>query len=344
MNTAENDDGCVNQKILSIIIPMYNSKLFIAKCLDSLIVSEQLQDALDVIVVNDGSTDGCECIAETYVQRYPQMIRILNKENGGHGSAINHGLALCKGVYFKVLDADDWVETDKLEQLLRTLPTLELCDVVTCHYHTYNIQTEKLEPLCAQMKEPVEYLSMEQVMERWMQIRHVFWLHGMIYRCDFYRQFDMKLPEKVYYDDQVFITVPVSQAETICLLDQFLEIYRIGDSEQSVSKKSQVARILHQKTVIKAVLETQNDTRTAAGQEYWYARTCSWLSTYWMTTYLRHTDRRAGRTEAREFWKEICDDYPDVAQRMRKRYYLLAVMHALHMSDRLLETVFHLRK
>lgn len=105
----------MNQKILSIIIPMYNSKAFIAKCLDPLIVSEQLQEALDVIVVNDGSTDGCEQIAETYVQRYPHMIRILNKENGGHGSAINHGFALCQGIYFKVLDADDWVETDKLD-------------------------------------------------------------------------------------------------------------------------------------------------------------------------------------------------------------------------------------
>ena len=334
----------MNQKILSIIIPMYNSKAFISKCLDSLIVSEQLQEVLDVIVVNDGSTDGCEQIAETYVQRYPHMIRILNKENGGHGSTINHGLALCKGIYFKVLDADDWVETDKLEKLLRILPMLEPCDVVTCHYHTFNIQTEKMEPLCARMTQSVEYLSMEQLMERWMQVRHVFWLHGMIYRCEFYRQFDIKLPEKIYYDDQFFITVPMSQAERICILDQFLEIYRIGDSEQSVSKKSQVARISHQETVIRAVLETHDETRTLAGTEYWNARTCSWLTSYFMTALLRHTDRRVGRAEARGFWKEVCTAYPDVARRMRKRYYLLAVMHVFHMSDRLLETAFRLRK
>lgn len=157
----------MRQKILSVIIPMYNSKAFISKCLDSLIVSEQFQEALDVIVVNDGSTDGCELIAETYVQRFPHMIRILSKENGGHGSAINCGFVLCQGTYFKVLDADDWVETDKLEMLLQTLPTLEPCDVVTCHYHTFNIQSKKLEPFCAQMTQPVEYLSMEQVMKRW---------------------------------------------------------------------------------------------------------------------------------------------------------------------------------
>ena len=334
----------MNQKILSIIIPMYNSKAFIAKCLDSLIVSEQLQEALDVIVVNDGSTDGCEQIAETYVQRYPHMIRILNKENGGHGSTINHGLALCKGIYFKVLDADDWVETDKLEKLLRILPTLEPCDVVTCHYHTFNIQTEKMEPLCAQVSQPVEYLSMEQVMERWMQVRHVFSLHGMIYRCDFYRTVDRELPEHVYYDDCYFTTVAASQASFVCLLDLYLYVYRIGDQSQSISNMSRIKRILDHKTMLRAILLTHGDVRTQEGMAYWHSQVCSGLTDFFITAYLRHTDRRVGRAEARGFWKEVCIAYPDVARRMRKRYYLLAVMHVFHMSDRLLETAFRLRK
>lgn len=334
----------MSQKILSVIIPMYNSKEFISKCLDSLVVSGQYQEALDVIVVNDGSTDGCECIAETYVQRYPHMIRILNKENGGHGSAVNHGFAMCRGSYFKVLDADDWVETDKLEKLLQILPALDPCDVVTCHYHTFHIQSEKLEPFCAQMKQPVEYLSMEQVMERWMQIRHVFSLHGMIYRCGFYREVGRALPEKVSYDDAYFVTVAASRAARVCLLDRFLAVYRIGDPEQSVSIKNQAARISHQETVIRAVLETHDEARTPAGMEYWYVRTCSWLTSYFMTAFLRQPDRRAGRAQARGFWKEVCTACPDVARRMQRRYCLLAVMHAFHLPEGMLQAVMGLRK
>ena len=75
-------------KILSIIIPSYNSKPFLAKCLDSLLC--ECTDELDIIVVNDGSTDGCEKIAEEYIEKYPDSISLINKENGGHGSGVNY--------------------------------------------------------------------------------------------------------------------------------------------------------------------------------------------------------------------------------------------------------------
>lgn len=329
----------MKQKILSIIIPMYNSKAFIGKCLDSLIVSTQLQDVLDVIVVNDGSTDGCEQIARSYEQRYPNMIRLVNKENAGHGSVVNCGIALCQGTYFKVLDADDWVDTERLEMLLRTLPKIELCDVVVCHYCTFHDQTKKKELCCAQMEHPIEYLSMEQLMDRWMEVRYVFSLHGMIYRCEFYRSANRKLPEKVYYDDGYFITVAASCAERICMIDLCVGVYRIGDPNQSISKANRIARLSQEETVLREILQTHDDARSAAGMAYWYFKVCSILTDYFITAYLRDEDRRRGRAQAQKFWQEVRAAYPDVAKRMRKRYGILLMMNVFHMSEKALERV-----
>ena len=95
-----------NKKILSIIIPTYNAAKFLDKGLSSFIIDDNsLLNMLDIIVVNDGSTDNSVEIAQKYVNKYPDVYRILNKENGGHGSAINEGVKIIKGSYFKVVDA-----------------------------------------------------------------------------------------------------------------------------------------------------------------------------------------------------------------------------------------------
>ena len=108
-----------NKKILSIIIPTYNAAQFLDKGLSSFIIDDNsLLNMLDIIVVNDGSTDNSVEIAQKYVNKYPDVYRILNKENGGHGSAINEGVKIIKGSYFKVVDADDWVNTDVLKETI----------------------------------------------------------------------------------------------------------------------------------------------------------------------------------------------------------------------------------
>ena len=124
------------EKILSIIIPSYNSKPFLAKCLDSLLC--ECTDRLDIIVVNDGSTDGCEQIAEEYIAKYPASISLINKVNGGHGSGINVGSEKAVGKYLKVLDADDWFLTENIPEFIKALENTD-ADVVLTPHHTINI-------------------------------------------------------------------------------------------------------------------------------------------------------------------------------------------------------------
>ena len=113
-------------KILSIIVPSYNMEAYLPKCLGSLIIDDkELLQELDVIVVNDGSKDRTSELAHEFAANYPGVFRVIDKPNGHYGSCINAALPLVAGVFVKVLDADDWLDTEVLKSFLRTLLTSE---------------------------------------------------------------------------------------------------------------------------------------------------------------------------------------------------------------------------
>ena len=108
-------------KLLSIAIPCYNSSAYMRKCIDSLLPGGE---DVEIIIVNDGSKDNTPDIAEEYRERFPSIIKVVNKENGGHGSAVNSGIEHATGLYFKVVDSDDWVNQSAYIQILNTLKEL----------------------------------------------------------------------------------------------------------------------------------------------------------------------------------------------------------------------------
>ena len=126
-------------KIVSFIIPSYNVEKYLDKCLTSFLNLEVL-DFIEVIVVDDGSKDQTAQIARNYIEQYPRVFRLISKENGGHGSAINVGTAAAAGCYLKVIDADDWVVTENLKEFVDKLAVCT-ADVVLNPYHQVDMQT-----------------------------------------------------------------------------------------------------------------------------------------------------------------------------------------------------------
>ena len=101
------------EKILSVSIASYNVEKFIRKALDSCCIPE-IMDRLEVLVVNDGSTDSTLQIAREYEQQYPQTFRVIDKKNGGYGSTVNASIKAATGRYFRLLDGDDWFDREGL--------------------------------------------------------------------------------------------------------------------------------------------------------------------------------------------------------------------------------------
>ncbi len=130
-------------KVLSIIIPVYNMEKYIVKCLDS-VINKDLPNTLEVIVVNDGSKDKSLNIALTYQILRPDIVIIIDKPNGNYGSCINEGLQKAQGKYIKILDADDWYDTNSLKIFLEKLIDINSDLVITNFTKVYNKHREHI--------------------------------------------------------------------------------------------------------------------------------------------------------------------------------------------------------
>ena len=117
-----------SNKLLTILVPCYNSAAYMRNCIESLIPGGEY---MDIIIVNDGSSDETGAIADEYASKYPSMIRAIHQENGGHGEGINQGIKHAVGKYFKVIDSDDWTDTDSLNKVLSFLKENEVDLLVT---------------------------------------------------------------------------------------------------------------------------------------------------------------------------------------------------------------------
>ncbi|MDE5999791.1 MAG: glycosyltransferase family 2 protein, partial [Bacteroidaceae bacterium] len=107
-------------KVLSVIVPTFNMEQYLGECLTSMI-TQKSQELLEVIVVNDGSTDASSAIAHGFAAQYPTLFKVIDKENGHYGSCVNHGLKAATGKYVKILDADDFFHTPDLDAVLTYL-------------------------------------------------------------------------------------------------------------------------------------------------------------------------------------------------------------------------------
>ena len=129
------------EKLLTVAIPSYNVEKYLEQTLSSFLIDPQWLKKTEILIVNDGSSDRTEEIGRKYEQKYPEVFRVITKENGGHGSAINRGILESKGKYFKVVDGDDWVETQGFENLVKELENCR-CDFVITNYYEVNDTTK----------------------------------------------------------------------------------------------------------------------------------------------------------------------------------------------------------
>ena len=122
-------------KYISFAIPCYNSEAYMDKAIESILKGGE---DVEIIIVNDGSKDRTSEIAHQYEAKYPTIIKAVDKENGGHGDAVNTGLANATGLYFKVVDSDDWVDEAALKKILETLHKLvdedQMIDMLVSNY------------------------------------------------------------------------------------------------------------------------------------------------------------------------------------------------------------------
>ena len=242
-------------KLLSIAVPCYNSAAYMRNCIDSLLPGGE---DVEIIIINDGSQDNTLEIAEEYKEQFPSIVKVVDKENGGHGSGVNAGIEHASGLYFKVVDSDDWVKQSAYIEILDTLKNLlregNSIDMLISNF-VYEKEGEK-------RKKVMKYhhaLPQGQIFT-WKDVHHFrvgqyMLMHSVIYRTNLLRECGLKLPENTFYVDNIFVFNPLPYVKTMYYLDVNFYRYYIGRADQSVNEDIMIGRIDQQITVNKLMVD-----------------------------------------------------------------------------------------
>ena len=190
-------------KILTIVVPTYNMQDYLNRCLDSLVVKPELMPQLEVLVINDGSKDNSSAIAYEYETKYPAVFRVIDKENGNYGSCVNRGLAEAQGKYIKVLDADDWFDTNEFENLLKKLSTIDV-DMVLTPYCSVDVSGKEGGVIAQELLDGkiLDFNSFDK-----NRISR-YSMHMVTYRTEFLRSINYKQTEGISYTDTEWTHCP----------------------------------------------------------------------------------------------------------------------------------------
>lgn len=243
-------------KLLSIAIPCYNSEKYMRKCVESLLVGGV---DVEILIVNDGSTrDKTAEIADEYAAKYPTIVKAIHKENGGHGSAVNAGIANASGLFFKVVDSDDWVKEEAFHQVLDTLRTLTggptALDMLVCNF-VYEKEGEKRKKVMHYRHSlPVGEMFTWEDCKRFRK-GHYILMHSVIFRTKLLKECSLWLPEHTFYVDNIYVFEPLPYVKNIYYLDVNLYRYYIGREDQSVNEGIMISRIDQQIKVNKIMID-----------------------------------------------------------------------------------------
>lgn len=241
-------------KLLTVMIPCYNSAAYMNKAVDSLLC---VKEDLDIIIINDGSTDDTEKIALKYQEEYPQHIRAVSQENKGHGGAINTGISLAEGKYFKVLDSDDRLEETALKEVIKTLKKIEennqTLDMLISNY-TYDKVDKMQKRTMSYTKLPKNKLFSWEEEFALGKFEYML-MHSIIYKTEILRKSGMILPEKISYEDDVYAFVPLKLVEYVYYLDVDLYMYFIGREDQTVNEKNMIKKRHQYETITNIIVD-----------------------------------------------------------------------------------------
>lgn len=326
-------------KLLTMIIPTYNAAAYLKKGLDSLLLSDrELFEKLEVLVVDDGSTDCGPEIARTYVEKFPEVYRMLQKENGGHGSAINAGVKAAHGKFFKVLDADDWVDAEGFPRFLKELENVE-ADVVVTPFQRFDISSGKTENLVSRPKDYHRVYDLNEVMDQWQTCHPNLHFWGVTYQTAFYRKLEYEVLEGVFYEDQEYATVPLSYAKSVQFLETLVYIYRIGDVNQSVFGDTQVKRRSHLEAVLdRLLLQKENrEKMPPGGWRYWRKKTAMVVTSYYQIMLLKNKDKKMGREAVAALNEKLMHQAPEIYEMTAKKCKGFVLFSYLHISNKMYE-------
>ena len=295
-----------NTKILSVSIACYNVEKYLDQTLGSCLVPE-ITDKLEVIIVNDGSGDGTADLAKKYAEKAPGTFVLIDKENGGYGSTVNAGIKAATGRYFRLLDGDDWFDTDGLKEFIRILENAHEDMIITRFRRVFESDGHTEERDEGEKIPFVTGTFDELPDDAW------FTMHAVTYRTSLLKDNSVTITEHCFYTDQEYDLLPLRWVNTVRIAPVTVYCYRIGRGEQSVSVAGLEKHYNEQTTVLKKLYGIYSDAHLCRNRKekyiykYFVKRT-----RFHIRTHLVISESERHKRDLIEFMNYLRAEQPDI--------------------------------
>ncbi|MBR2461010.1 MAG: glycosyltransferase [Clostridia bacterium] len=230
-------------KLITFAVPCYNSEAYMERCLSSLLAAG---DDTEILIIDDGSKDRTGEIADSYAERYPDLVRVIHQENGGHGEGVNQGIRHGRGMYYKVVDSDDRLDPEALDKLLarirENVANGTLVDMYITNYVYDHADGSPDLVMCYHRIFPQERVCTWDDTKRF-SINKYLMMHSVVYRTELLREIGLELPKHTFYVDNLYMYAPFPYVKSIYYMDLNLYYYFVGREDQSVNEKNIIKRI-----------------------------------------------------------------------------------------------------
>lgn len=303
----------MNTPVITYTVPCYNSAEYMDHCISSLLTGS---DDIEIIIVNDGSSDGTAAKADDWASKHPNIIKVIHQENKGHGGAVMAGLGAASGVYHRVVDSDDWLDRNAanllLSKLRRFVASGSPVDLVVTNYvyeHTAT-GTQKVIRYRGMMPQNRVFTWNEL---GWFGPGQNIIMHSATYRTQILRDSGVDMPLHTFYVDNVYVYTPLPLVQTLYYLPVNLYRYFIGRDDQSVNEDVQVSRLDHQMRVTRALVEAHKLPEGAGNRKLaHYMESFLGLIVSASSIFCLLEGTQRGLDERRKMWEHIDSVDPDL--------------------------------
>lgn len=327
-------------KLLTLSIAAYHVEKTLSTTMNSLLVPEIL-DKIEIIIVDDGSKDGTNELAQEYGRKYPDVVKVISKENGGHGSTINAGVDNATGLFFKTIDGDDLVKKEGylklisfIEEVKNTNLTPDI-DIISTPYDWIDFESgEKIKNIDESLQN-VEYKKIYNFYDISDEI--YVNMHAMTYRTELLKKHLPEIDKHCFYVDAEYVLLPVPYVNRIVFLEDSVYQYRLGRDEQSMNLKNMQKNCAHHEKVLRRILaayeEQNHDTHQARQKAVcsYLAKGAARLAASQVKIYLSYNPSKENKRKIVELQNMLKEKYPEVyganrnkaVELLRKSRYLL---------------------
>lgn len=309
------------EKILTISIAAYNVEKYIKNTLDSLLINK-IED-LEILVEDDGGSDNTANIVIEYEKKYPDIIRLIHKENGGYGSTINKSIEIARGKYFKQLDGDDWYDTESLKKIIELLRNIDSDVVYTPYKEFYENRKEYILQDFFD-KEIQKECNVEDII---LESKHYLNMYTLCYKTKLLKQSKIKLLEKCFYTDTQYAMYPIATANTIYITHYPLYIYRLGDEGQSVSLNGYIKYYKDHVKVSKNIIDFYNKNKmNSKKQRYILDYSVRHISNTISSFYMVLDSTKENLNQIKEFEKYVLEKNSFIYEKMAIQSRIIKIL------------------